>query len=163
MNRPIRQKSKINLDQIVVLDHLQTEFQLKDLISKSQLNGLFFGSSSCQSCREFVRKLNAFKQQLDALSKPFQTILISCDLNAKELDTFYDSMNKDLAEQIKHFKVKFDRNVTERLYTHFCVTKVPTVIILDNNGFMLTQYARGDIEYRDHQIYDDWIRMTQNY
>lgn len=151
--------SKANLDGVKVQDHKSNEFDLKDVLKRSQMNGLFFGSSQSEPCKEFVKKLNTFKEELNSQNKPFQTILISSDLKNNDLETFFNWINKDLNDNIKHLKVKFDKDLLEQLYTHFCVSKIPSVIIIDNDAIILTQYGRGDIEYKNHRVYDDWCRM----
>lgn len=46
---------------------------------------------------------------------------------------------------------------------HFSVLTIPSVIILDSNRVVITQCARGDIEYKSALAYEVWARMVDNY
>ena len=59
--------------------------------------------------------------------------------------------------------MKFSRPAIEKLFVHFGVLTIPTVIILDSNRVVITLIARAHIEYRGTFVYDDWLRMVNNY
>lgn len=150
------------LNQILVLDHKNDEYKLDHLLKRCYLNALYFGAQFSKPCKFFIKKLNYFKIALNEKNKPFQTILVCCDPELNEFDSYYNSINETLPECIKHYRIKFDRKAIELLYVHFNVTKIPTVIILDCNCIVITQLARADIQYRTCSVYDDWIRMIDN-
>ena len=79
------------------------------------------------------------------------------------MDAFYETLNRDLPASIKHYRVKLTRPAIETLYVHFNILTIPSAIILDSDRIVITQYARGDIEYKGLPVYDDWLRMLDNY
>lgn len=90
--------------------------------------------------------------------------MVSCDQSVQELDAYQETLNRDLPVRIRHYRVKFDRQAIETLYVHFNVLTIPSVIIVDSNRIVITQFARGDIEYKAAlAVYDDWMRMVYNY
>lgn len=129
------------------------------------LTSAFLCSCSLSTpCKQFARKLNSFKRSLHDQKRPLQSILVSCDQSSPELDTYKETLNRDLPASIRHYRVKFDRLAIETLYVHFNVLTIPSVIIVDSNRIVITQYARGEIEYKTAlAIYDDWLRMVDNY
>lgn len=117
------------LPQFSLFDESGTLNNINDLISLSNYNLLFFGSSNCAFCQEANPVLREISDLNDVFF--FKVIYIS-------LDTELSDILKTKASFGHNWIVLSELNSWDsKLAQHFMIHKTPSFILLDNNGIII--------------------------
>jgi thiol-disulfide isomerase/thioredoxin len=108
-----------------------------DALSSVEFIILYFSAAWCPPCRSFSPLLDEF---LDANASRLKTtcIFVSGDKTQQEFEKYFFSHKWPLA-------VTFDGVRKLQLNQHFDVQGIPTVVVLDKKGAVITLDARGDV------------------
>jgi len=97
--------------------------------------GIYFSAHWCPPCRGFTPDLIATYKKLVADGKPFELVFASSDKN--------DAQFKEYFGEMPWLAIPFDdRKRKEALSTHFEVEGIPTLVILDPEGNVVTANGR---------------------
>ncbi|KAL8550495.1 hypothetical protein ACS0TY_009062 [Phlomoides rotata] len=100
--------------------------------------GLYFSASWCGPCRGFTPKLVEVYNELLQLNK-FEIVFVSWDEDKESFDAYFSKM--------PWFAVPFsDSETRDQLNTLFTVSGIPTLVLLDESGKVLTTEGREVIE-----------------
>lgn len=114
-----------------------TSIATVDALSNVENIILYFSASWCPPCRSFSPLLDDF---LTANATRLKTtcIFVSGDKTKAEFEKYFSSHNWP-------FAVTFDGVRKLQLNQYFDVQGIPTVVVLDKNGVVITSDARGDV------------------
>lgn len=101
--------------------------------------GLYFSASWCMPCRYFTQTLMSFYNQINLEKKNFEIILVSRDYTDSEFLGYYRKM--------PWLAIPFwDKFRINKLTTGLFVKSLPTLLIFDNKGKLLTREGVYEIE-----------------
>eukprot|EP01031_Cornospumella_fuschlensis_P024385 gene24385-29480_t len=108
--------------------------------------GLYFSAHWCPPCRGFTPKLAEKYQALKAQGKDFEVIFVSSDRNAVEFTQYFQEMPWMALEYT-------DREAKEMLSRVFDVNGIPTLLLFNADGSLMTTKGREVVMSLD---FDDW-------
>lgn len=101
-----------------------------------KLVGIYFSAHWCPPCRSFTPSLVKFR---DGNSRDFEVVLVSADRSAAEQMKYMNNAG------MKWPAVSWGARSVQRLAKKFKVYGIPTLIILDEDGRVITRDGRGDV------------------
>ncbi|CAJ0962186.1 unnamed protein product, partial [Mesorhabditis belari] len=118
---------------------------------------LYFSAGWCPSCRMFTPKFAKFYEDF-AKSRGLEVVWVSRDKEEQDLENYYEKL-PDWAY------VPFgDKNIRELLHK-YNVKTIPTLRLVDENGKVLSDEIRKDIEdnWKEHpeKIMEKWEKLYQ--
>jgi len=100
--------------------------------------GLYFSAHWCPPCRGFTPKLAEAYTRYQKAGKNLEIVFVSSDKGQKEFDEYYGEM--------PWLALPFDDRATkDKLSKKFKVRGIPSLIILDTDGSMITSDGRSAI------------------
>lgn len=121
------------------IDNKGGKYNLNQIKSRKLL-GLYFSASWCPPCRNFTSKLIPFYEDINKSEKKFEIVLIRGD---NEENAFNDYFGKMPWKTLPF-------NATGpigKAKTKFSVRGIPKMVILDDNGKVISENAVGEIMY----------------
>lgn len=114
--------------------------------------GVYFSAHWCPPCRKFTPNLVAFYNDLkeQASSKPFELVFVSLDSD----DTSFKAYMTE--EQMPWLAIPFGSSKIAALKEKFGVATIPTLVILNEKGEVVTNEARSQVEKTGPKAYDNW-------
>ena len=126
----------------------------ESVISPAELEGkiigVFFSAEWCPPCRSFSPVLVDVYNELQATDKPFEVVFVSADNSAREQMSYMQDYNMPWKA------VPFNSPSRMELPRRFDVRGVPTLIILDSDGEIITANGRGYISGYGAAAFDAW-------
>jgi len=121
-----------------VIDGKGNQFSLKDVIKPTtKAVGLYFSAHWCPPCRQFTPMLAKFYTD-DLKSKGLEIIFVSSD---KDEHAF-----KEYLAEMPWYAVPFsDRDRKNKLSGKFKVQGIPSFVILDTDGNLITDGGRAAV------------------
>lgn len=105
---------------------------------KGKVVGLYFSAHWCPPCRGFTPKLAEQYKALQAAGKPFEIVFISSDKSQDQFNEYYAEMPW-LALPYE------ERDRKAKLSKKFKVNGIPSLVILDDEGKVITTDGRGAV------------------
>lgn len=105
-------------------------------VLKDKIVGIYFSASWCPPCKQFTPKLVAFRNKN---KDKFEVVLIGNDRTEKDHLAYL----KD--EKMQWYTVEFNGKASEALSKKYEVRGIPTLVILDQKGNIITKNGRGDV------------------
>lgn len=96
--------------------------------------GLYFSAKWCGPCRNFTPKLIDFYNSTDN----FEIVFVSLDKNENEFNDYFSKMPWK--------SLPFNNEQSEELSEFFGVQGIPTLILVDHEGNLLTKQGKETIE-----------------
>ena len=119
-------------------------------LSKKKLIGLYFSAHWCPPCRAFTPELVKFRDACFEKGYPFEIVFISCDRTEKDMMGYMSDT------KMKWLAVPFDSPLKQELMDTFGVRGIPTLIILDSKGNVISKDARGEVTRDGIKAYKAW-------
>jgi hypothetical protein len=120
-------------------------------ISSTPVIGLYFASPGCPACGGFTPVLVDAYGQLRDDGRPFEVVLVSPSINDLALfEYMVDSGMPWLA-------VSSDSGKAKPLLDRYDIRWVPTLLILDAAGNLLSRTGREELSQEGVGAYDDWL------
>ena len=110
---------------------------------------LYFSASWCGPCRSFTPKLVDFYKKVGKKQR-LEVILVNSDKTADAMTQYMKS------SKMKWLAIPFDDPARKAVKTSFKVRGVPTLIILDNKGKVVSADARWDVTLLGAKAVDAW-------
>ena len=121
-----------------------------DKLGKKNI-GIYFSAHWCPPCRQFTPHLVKFQNDLTAAGKAFEIVFVSADRSE-------DAMNKYMqGSKMPWLALPFGDKRRGPLQQKFGITGYPTLIIIDENGKLITNNGRGDVG-KGTKIFDVWAK-----
>ena len=112
--------------------------------------GIYFSAHWCPPCRQFTPILVKTYNELKAAGKPFEIVFVSGDRSAKAMKEYME------LEKMPWLALPFNDPHKDNLSRMFNARSIPTLIILDAKGKMITRNGRGDVHTLGQKAYDKW-------
>ena len=121
-----------------------------DRLKGKEKIGLYFSAHWCPPCKFFTPRLVRFYREVTSKGKAFEIVFVSADRSEAEMERYMSS------EKMPWLAVPFNSPKKDFLAEKFGVRFIPRLIILDKNGKVLAEDARGDVERYGVGAYDRW-------
>lgn len=127
----------VNLDQLLPaeLQNMEGEPVQRDVLD-GKLIGVYFSAEWCPPCRAFTPSLVEFRNKNSA---DFEVVFVSSDRSAEAQLKYMQSYKMDF------LAVPFDSASRSELAETFSVRGIPTLVILDSNGNVITTNGRAEL------------------
>lgn len=116
-----------------LIDNNNQTYDLKETTTNTYF-ALYFSAKWCGPCRNFTPKLIDFYNK----SENFEVIFVSLDKNENEFNEYFSKMPWK--------SLPFDNQQSEELSEFFGVQGIPTLILVDHEGNLLTREGKEMIE-----------------
>lgn len=128
----------------ILVDNKENKTESASL--KGKVVALYFSGAWCQFCKIFTPKLASVYRELKASNRPFEVVFISADRNQQAFRDYFATMPW-LALPFE------DRPRAAALGNQFQVSGYPTLVLLDEQGELITADGRGVIEAKGARGY----------
>jgi nucleoredoxin len=125
-----------------------------DVLS-GKIVGLYFSAIWCPPCKAFTPLLVDAYNELKAAGKPFEIVFVSHDRNDAAMMQYMTEYN------MSWYAVPFDAVEREALKVAHGVRGIPMLIILDEQGNVITQHGRGQVASEGAAAFDRWAAAAQ--
>ena len=124
----------------------------------NRIIGVYFSAHWCGPCRQFTPQLVKFYQDCKRHKKTLEIIFVSSDKNEGEMRKYMKEAN------MPWLAVPYGSPIIKKLKEEYQITGIPTLIILDANGRIVTPSGRGFVTSQGVNAYDSWTSAhgTQN-
>ena len=116
-----------------LIDNNNETYDLKETTNNKYF-ALYFSAKWCGPCKKFTPKLINFYNK----SKNFEVIFVSLDKNENEFNEYFSKMSWK--------SLPFNNEQSEELSEFFGVQGIPTLILVDHEGNLLTKQGKETIE-----------------
>jgi nucleoredoxin len=129
-------------------------------VGTDQLTGkvvcLYFSAHWCAPCRSFTPQLASIYAGAVAAGKPIEIIFVSADRDVDAFNSYFASM--------PWLAVKFtDDALRKQLNEQHHITSIPSLIVLDSHGCVLSKDGRGDIIRMGDGAITQWIEKSASH
>lgn len=136
-----------DLKSIQLFNNKLEEFKL-ELSDQFRFFGLFVTGSWCPPCKEFENILIEFYKEINFKEKRFEIIHMSSEKNEHEF--------KNSIADIPWPIIKFNNRVIQTLAGLLNIQYIPMLIIVTNNGEIITYDGRKDIVDNKDEAFFKW-------
>ena len=126
---------------------LTTEAGLKG----TPLIAVYFSAHWCGPCRQFTPNLVKFYTECNRNGRRLEIVFVSADKSRKDMRNYMKSMH------MPWLAVPFDSPVRERLMNDYHVSGIPTLVVLDRHGNIITADGRRDVMKDGRKALDNWL------
>ncbi|GCC30068.1 hypothetical protein chiPu_0008512 [Chiloscyllium punctatum] len=125
---------------------------------KNKVVGIYFSGGWCPPCRDFTPLLCEFYTELVQESEPakqFEVVFVSSDKSEDDMVNYMGAMHGDWLALPWHDMYKLE------LKKKYCITAIPKLVIVKQNGDVITDKGRKQI--RDHGMacFRNWIEVAE--
>jgi nucleoredoxin len=143
----------------------QSKESTEDLLKQKKIIGLYFTASWCRPCREFAPILSTVYRNMSLsmytksphdlkMHKEFEIIMISLDKNENEFQQYH--------LKTPFLALPFERkDILRDLWTMYEIKNIPTLLLLNENGQVLTREGKQLIEENYLNIPVLWERLLK--
>ena len=105
-----------------------------------KLIGLYFSASWCGPCRTFTPELVKFRDRND---EKFEVVFVSGDRSADDQQEYMKDYDMDWPA------IPFDSPLRQQLGDKYGITGIPSLVIIDDQGNLITKNGRSEISGSD--------------
>jgi len=114
----------------------------------------YFSAHWCPPCRLFTPVLAEFYSELVGAGEPFEVVFVSSDKSAEELMAYMKECHGDWLA-VQHGTV-----LAQDLQKKFEVTGIPSLVVVNRDGDLLTKNGRSEVERGPH-IFQQWLAASK--
>jgi nucleoredoxin len=122
---------------------------LKDLSEQVKVFALYFSASYCPPCKKFTPILKEFYDVMNEESKVLEIIFVSKDNSQEEMLGYFEKM--------PWLSIKFGDAKIAHCFEKFCVEGIPQVVVLKNDGTLITKDGKKDVFTKGEVAMDEWL------
>lgn len=123
-------------------------------VQRKAVVGIYFAARTCPACGTFAPKLVRAYGDLMAAGASFEVVLASADASATEM---FAHMRQ---YAMPWLAMGYDRNRFHALVARYEVRFVPTLIVIDGAGVVITRNGCSEIEAEGAGAFDDWFAAS---
>ncbi|MCF7818095.1 MAG: redoxin family protein [Kiritimatiellales bacterium] len=112
--------------------------------------GIYFSAHWCPPCRAFTPELVKFHKEMTKQGKPFEIVFVSSDREENEMDSYMKEMD------MPWLALEFSDDHKASLKTKYNVASIPTLVIIDADGNLITDKGRSDVAKYGVDAFDRW-------
>eukprot|EP00298_Acanthocystis_sp_HF-20_P003358 c13721_g1_i1.p1 GENE.c13721_g1_i1~~c13721_g1_i1.p1 ORF type:complete len:427 (+),score=194.87 c13721_g1_i1:27-1283(+) len=146
------------LDQLFgseLLDNSKVSKPTLEVIGDAEYIGIYFSAHWCGPCRSFTPQLATFYKKMKQANKKFEIVFVSADSDLKSFEEYASSMPWVFLPYEK-------QDIAKPLNKKFKVQGIPTLVILDKQGKVITTDARGNVMNDPQGAEFPWVPPTLN-
>lgn len=126
----------------------EEEVSISDLKDDKKI-GLYFSAHWCPPCRVFTPKLVEVYNKWQEEEKPFEIVLVGLDRTEDDMYGYMDG------EDMEWLALPFD-GPRQQIAQKFGVRGIPSLVILNEDGEVITNNGRGDVMKYGEDAYERW-------
>merc|ERR1712186_174196 len=112
---------------------------------------LYFSGHWCPPCRGFTPVLKDFYQEVSDV----EIVFVSSDQSEEAMAAYMKESHGDW------WAVEYDSNEVKELKSHFQVSGIPTLVVLDKNGKEVSKNGRGDVMGKGPSAVVEWKKAAR--
>ncbi len=112
-----------------------------------KLIGIYFSAEWCPPCRAFTPGLVEFR---DRHADAFEVVFVSSDQSAAAQQKYMQNYHMNF------LAVPFDSDARSALAEAFSVRGIPTLVILDSKGKVITTHGRAELSSDGDKVLKKW-------
>jgi thiol-disulfide isomerase/thioredoxin len=112
--------------------------------------GIYFSAHWCPPCRAFTPQLVKFHNEMTRKGKPFEIVFVSSDKEKAAMFEYMEEM------EMPWLALPFGDSHKAKLASKFHVSGIPKLVIIDENGNLITENGRGDVSKNGGDAFDGW-------
>ncbi len=113
--------------------------------------GLYFSASWCGPCRAFTPELVKLRDRND---EDFEVVFVSSDRSAEDQASYMKDYDMEWPA------IPFDSGKRGELSSKFGISGIPSLIIVDSNGNLITKNGRGDAAENPRKALRGWKKAS---
>lgn len=117
--------------------------------------GIYFSAHWCPPCRQFTPELVKFHNELQKKGKPFEIVFVSSDQNVKAMKDYIKE------EKMNWLAMPFGDSRGDKLSKKYGIGGIPSLIIIDSKGNLITKNGRGDVSGKGVKAFDGWEKTAK--
>ena len=112
--------------------------------------GIYFSAHWCPPCRAFTPELVKFHKMVVTEGKPFEIVFVSSDRDKSSMYDYMDEMD------MPWLALPFGDDHKATLSQKYGVSGIPKLVIVDEDGELVTKNGRGDVSGKGADAIDGW-------
>lgn len=141
----------------LVGDKLQSSTGVVDtaVALKDKIVALYFSAHWCPPCRQFTPEFVRVFKEIEGSGKKFAVIFVSADQDQEAFSEYF-------GEQ-PWYAVPFENQETrDSLNEHFGIRGIPALLVLDQEGKLISREGRPEIMKQKAAAFDSWSEKAAN-
>jgi len=118
-------------------------------VLKDKLVALYFSAHWCPPCRQFTPEFSRIYTTLTSSNKPLAVVFVSADQDTEAFNEYY-------GEQPWYAVPYDDQDRRDSLNEAFGIRSIPTLVVLDKEGQLITKEGRSDVMKLKEKAVDNW-------
>ncbi|MBQ7178975.1 MAG: redoxin domain-containing protein [Victivallales bacterium] len=124
-------------------------------LANKKFIALYFSAHWCGPCRAFTPELVKFRDNCAKKNLPFEVVFVSSDKSKDEMKEYMTG------EKMKWLAIPYASPLRGKMSNQFKVGGIPTLILLDGKGNVVSRDARWDVHILGNDAYKRW--QSPNY
>ena len=124
-------------------------------LANKKFIALYFSAHWCGPCRAFTPELVKFRDNCVKKNLPFEVVFVSSDKSKDEMKEYMTG------EKMKWLAIPYASPLRGKMSNQFKVGGIPTLILLDGKGNVVSRDARWDVHILGNDAYKRW--QSPNY
>ena len=124
-------------------------------LANKKFIALYFSAHWCGPCRAFTPELVKFRNNCVKKNLPFEVVFVSHDKTKDDMKGYMTG------ENMKWLAIPYDSPLRNKMSSHFKVNGIPTLVLLDGKGNVVSPNARWDVHILGNEAYKRW--QSPNY
>jgi nucleoredoxin len=120
-------------------------------LGQKRVVGIYFSAHWCPPCRAFTPKLVEFHQECMKKNYSFEVVFVSSDKTAKDMAGYMKETS------MPWLAVPFTAKQRQALMQKYVVRGIPTLIILDHTGRVISRDGRWDVQINGVKAFLRWL------
>jgi thiol-disulfide isomerase/thioredoxin len=112
--------------------------------------GIYFSAHWCPPCRAFTPQLVKFHKEMTRKGKPFEIVFVSSDRDKAAMFEYMEEMD------MPWLALPYGDSHKGKLAQKFHVSGIPKLVIIDENGNLITENGRGDVSKDGDDAFNNW-------
>ena len=125
-----------------------------ETLDDDTLVGIYFSSPGCPACGAFTPVLVDAYNQLKEEGRPFEVVLVSVGISDSALFEFMSDSG------MPWLAVSSQSDRAEALVNRYNVRWVPTLVVVDSTGKLISLNGRDEVMQSGTAAYDGWLAAS---
>ncbi|CAC5365332.1 NXN [Mytilus coruscus] len=121
---------------------------------ENKVIGLYFAADWCIPCQEFTFLLKQTYEELKERASPFEVVFISFDKKIDDMKTFFSEKHGDW------LSMPYKDPLVDVLKSKYEIKAIPKLIIIRDNGTIITEKGRKDIQDKGIICFRGWLQKA---